>query len=465
MYPRSERPLFLSERLPLTTAMMLIVLAVVIIVVIDRVIRELEDRSPRSIPRYWITPLRVLRVIFCVAVFGLALYVLFNPVGIVAVVLGAGVYLRSVFARRRDERDAVNTLVRMVADHGGAIPDALEPFANSCRSIVRRRSRDFAYWLRCGADVHKSALNSGLTLMPDTVVAVQKIGQRVHARRAAGVTEVGSTEVGSTEVGSTEVGLGRQGDDDLLGDTSLASELRWLSWPVSGQLLYLLTLIVTCMIMVTFIQTFIAPTMEKMHDDLGFYVSGSRRWVDRLFAFWPSVATAVAIIAGCWLLLVVNTAIAPTAFWIRMTPWFGPWVRERNRSAGLSALAGGLRRGETLSGILGSASGATGSRWLRMRTRAALERLQRGEGTAAALQRSGWVSRAEARWLQSAEANDSLATAMQDLATQIRRRYDLRWQLRLSWLVPVVTVVVAAVVAVQALAMFLFLTELVYGLA
>ena len=146
------------------------------------------------------------------------------------------------------------------------------------------------------------------------------------------------------------------------------------------------------------------------------------------------------------------------------TQRFGNWVRQRNRWIGLRSLAAGLRRGEPLSVILDAGTKTPRSRWIRWRSNDALIRIQRGETSAGALHHGGWISRAEARWLSAADANSALPQAMENLATQVQRRYDMLWQLRLAWLVPVVTVAVASLVFLQAIILFLFMIEMIYGL-
>ncbi len=428
--------------LPHFASCLLIGFLAIVLFTIDIIIRQMESLSPKAMPRIWVSCVRAIRVLVCMCMIGLAMYVMFNPLGVLVIVLGTSMYLSSIFARRRDETESVNALIRMVSDHGGTIPEAVESFARSCRSVVRRRTRDFSFWLRCGAEVDRAARLSGLSLMPDTVVATRLAGGSATDRMHED-----------------------EGVDGILGQRSLTSEVRWLSWPVSGQLLYMLSLIVMSMLLVTFLNLFILPTLEKIEQDFSFGDLTRRGWVRNFYWYWPTAATSILIISVIWLGLVVITSLRPTRFWTRITPWFGNWMRQSGRWTGLRSLAGGLRRGETLASVLESATKSTRSRWIRMRSRDALHRLHRGESTSGALCQSGWVSRSESRWLQSAEANQSLPTALAHLSSQIRRRYDMVWQLRLAWLVPLVTILVALVVLAQAIMLFGFLTELTHGLA
>ncbi len=426
---------------PFASGLFTLACIAMVLVTIDIIVYELQRRSPDAVPRGWITLFMVVRVIVCVGLFVTLAWLFLNSIGIVVVLLAAGLYVRAIFARRRDETESVNQLIRLVADHGGSLPDAIETFSPSCSSVVHRRARDFSYRLRCGMDLESSARKSRLSLMPDTVIAVQLAANTSPEHRSASNL--------------------RESEMD---DRSLVSELRWLTWPASGQLLYLLLLAIFSAVVGSFLVTFIHPTLEKMSEEFGYGILDSGYWLRLVKRNWYTGVSIVLAIALCWLALVVLTAIRPSPLMTRVTPWFGNWVRQRNRWTGLRSLAAGLRRGEPLSAVLDAGTKTPRSRWIRWRSEDALTRIQRGEPSAGALHHGGWINRAEARWLSAAEANGALPQAMESLAIQIRRRYDMLWQLRLAWLVPVVTVAVASLVFLQAIVVFLFMIEMIYGL-
>ncbi len=425
---------------PEVFALALMILA---LITIDAVVHELDCRSPDAVPGGWIAVLVALRILVCIAIVLLAMYVLLHPIGVMVVLLALAAYVRAIFFRRREETTSTNQLIRLVADAGGSLPDSIEPFARNCRSVIGRRARNFAYLLRCGVDTESAARTSRLSLLPDTIAAINR-PQGLGANLQAAYGDRASLA-----------------NRDSLQSSSLQSPS--LSWPASGQLVYLLALVIACLFFGT-IHFFVLDTLMKMYDEFGMSEPLMFRWSHYVSDWW-SVGLAWIIIVGLiWLGMVVLTAMHPDPSLTRVTPWFGDWLKERNRGIGLDALANGLRRGESLASLLASAEKTTRSSWIRMRSRAALARVSRGEDSANSLRRAGWVSAAEARWLHAAELNQALPTAMHDLAIQIRRRYDLKWQLRLAWLVPAVTLVVGAFVFLQAVTLFQALSGLISGL-
>jgi type II secretory pathway component PulF len=428
--------------LPYTTIIFTLACIAMVLLTIDIVVRELQRRSPDAVPRGWITLLMVVRVVVCILFFAGLAWLFASPIGVFVVLLAAGLYVRAIFARRHEETESVNQLIRLVSDHGGSLPDAIETFAPSCSSVVHRRCRDFAYRLRCGMDLESSARKSRLSLMPDTVIAIQRAALNSQERRGD-----------------------RAASGQDLSECSLESELRWLRWPVSGQLLYLVALTFFSALMGSFLLTFIYPTFQYMSREFTVMSRRSGYWMQMFDRYWYFGLSVLLLLVMVWLTLVIVTAIHPSPLMTRLTPWFGSWVRQHNRWTGLRSLASGLYRGEPLSAVLDAGTKTPGSRWIRWRSRNALVRVQRGESSSGALQLGGWISRAEAQWLNAAEANNALPQAMDSLASQIWRRHDMLWQLRLSWLVPLVTVAISLLVFAQAVILFLFLVDMVYAVA
>lgn len=406
------------------------------------VLRELDERSPTRWPRRRMAILSALNVLLWIACFLSILFVFRYPLSLMASALGTAAFLGFIYRLRADETRSANQLARLVAKHGGSIHDALESFSLSCRSRVRHRVREFVYRLRCGEALEHAAFKSKLSLEPATLALLRQ-------------TNLASAD----KITANESDAQRREDNLATRDETL--ELR-CGWPVSGQLLYLGLLLLMALGIGAVADNWVLASLRDMLDELGISSKPSRYYSSEV---WWSIATVLTAILAIWLMLVVAASLFPFRWLLRVTPWFGSWLTTRHRSNVLQSLAVGMDRGESLSDMFDSLAKSTRSRFIRWRSRDANRRIARGEKVPAALQRSGWATRAEARWLAAAESNRSLHLAFAELSQRIRRRFDMRWQLRLAWLVPSVTLVVGGMTFVQALQLFHFLTEAIHACA
>ena len=179
----------------------------------------------------------------------------------------------------------------------------------------------------------------------------------------------------------------------------------------------------------------------------------------------PFVISKLLIaIAAVWLVMVFVCFICPHSWILKVTPWYGSWIRIRGRYHGLHAFAAGLRSGRSLVETTEATALLTRSSWVRSCAWATKRRLESGHGIASALQGSGFVNRPDAAWVASAEASGHLANALELIAENSQRRFELLWRIRLSWLVPVAVVAFGCIVLFFYYAVMGALTNLIVGL-
>jgi type II secretory pathway component PulF len=78
-----------------------------------------------------------------------------------------------------------------------------------------------------------------------------------------------------------------------------------------------------------------------------------------------------------------------------------------------------------------------------------------------AMRQSGLIRSKEDAWLAAASATGNLPTALEGLANSVNRRLDYRWQLRLTWLIPLILILIGLYALANLTVVFSVIYELV----
>ena len=346
---------------------------------------------------------------------------------------------RCIVLRSAEEAESLEDVVTLVAvKDPAAMPEAIERFAEGQSLKIRVRCRDFAYRLRLGQLPEDAIRQSRLPLGVDSALAL-RLGPAAKTER--------HTVKLSRASGS------RQGGSELA--------VSWVSWPLMSQLTYLLFLICLLIFISTFLSLFIFPTISKILEEFAIepIIPDSVRTV------FDSTVSFLLTITAIWLALILLSAATGSRMLLRITPWFGEWLRTRNRHRGLRAMAAGVAMGRPIAEVLELSRRTSPARWIRSRSKLAYNKVVAGQEIGLALKRSGWLSAAEAAWVDSAILSGNLDQTLDWIASSIRRRYELKWRIRVAWLVPVVLILIGAMVAMLAYSMFGSLVQMIYTVA
>lgn len=345
---------------------------------------------------------------------------------------------RYMALRSAEETESLEDVIALVASKDpAAVPAAIERFADGQSLTMWVRCRDFAYRIRSGQLPEDAIRQSRLPLGVDSALTM-RLGPTVKA------------EVEAANLNRTRNAL--ESDSTLI--------TNWISWPLMSQLSYLFFLIGLLIFIGTFISLFILPTLAKVMEEFAIVpiIPDSAR------ATFDSIVSTTLTILAIWMVLTLLSAITGSRILLRITPWFGEWLRTRNRHRGLRAIAAGVALGRPISEVLELSRRTSPARWIRSRSKMAYNQVVAGQDIGLALKRSGWLSGAEAAWVESAIASGTLPETLDWIAVSIRRRYELKWKVRIAWLVPLVLVLIGAMVAALAYYMFGSLVQLIYTL-
>lgn len=386
----------------------IIVSAAVLLITIQVILRELYRRSQADIPYRWCRMLAAARWMVIVLVAISIAFTLPPQFGMLIVAMGLVVMAHSIVARRIEDAELLDSLTTAVIAGGGSVPDAFERFAGDRPNSISRRCRDFAYRLRCGIKPAQAAKASRVPLSIDSLLKL----------------EDGRSQPAST----TRAPL-----DDGYSYTS------WASWPISNQLTYLALLVFMATVALPLISIStmgVFLTLERMFDEIAMKPEPALEWLTLNQKTISSFSMVLFVIFIGWLVLIAACKLYPARWLMRITPWYSGWVRSRGKYHGLRGVAAGLRSGRSLVDATDATARLTTSRWTARCARSAKQRLQAGQSLATAMQRSGWVNAAESKWIAAAEATGNLSAALETIADSSKRRFELLWRIRLSWMIP-----------------------------
>lgn len=411
----------------------MMICAIVILFTIQILLRDLYRRQTLDVPRRWswvLTAGRWLVVVFMALITAGMLGFSF---GYAVVAMAFALMIQSILMRRAEETELLNWLAFSVVSGGGSIPDAFEQFAGKRVNLLSRRCRDFAYELRTGMRPSMAAKKRRLPLSVDALLALDD-GQRSPARLAT---------------------------DNLQPNARLGLSV---GWSLANQFAYLVITIVL-ILTIFFICLFIVPTLVVMFEEFGMSPNFALVFLDRFDTEIMAVGWLLLALASVFCGLIAVCFLWPSKWLLRVTPWYGGWVRHRGQYHGLLALAAGLRSGRSMAESTKQAELLTHSRWIKSRANAACRRLDSGQSIASALCKSGFVTEAESRWIAAADVTGHLANSLESIAESSRRRFELLWRIRLSWLIPLTVLLFGSCVVFLFSAVVGSLNDIIYSLS
>lgn len=416
-----------------------VVVYLILLVTLQIIIGEL-CRRPVAVARprliVWLGRLRWLFVILIFLAFGSLMpwIYLFSFLAILIPVI-----VRCIALQSAEQIESLEDVVALVAAKDpAALPDATERFADDQSLTMKVRCRDFAHRLRSGQLPEDAIRQSRIPLGVDAALAM-RLGPAAKTQlHASKLDRTNATEASETELAAS-----------------------WVSWPIMSQLSYLIFLICLLIGISTFMSLFILPTISKMLEEFEIQPSVP----DSVRTGFGSITSTLLVIMVIWLVMIFLSAVTGSRVLLRITPWFGDWLRSRNRHRGLKAIASGVAMGRPIAEVLELSRRTSPARWIRSRSKLAYKKVIAGQDVALALRSSGWLSRPEAAWVQASIPSGNLAQTLDWIASSIRRRYELKWRVRVAWLAPLMLILIGAMVSLLAYYMFGSLVQIINTLS
>ena len=407
--------------------------------------RNLAQRSFDQVRPWSITLLGIIEFVLIGLMLPLIWFASMHPLVPVMFVLGCVVMVIDRELRYQEESRSLNRWIRLGVRTGAPVPDLAQRFAESCRSRVGPRSKAFAFRLTNGMAIEKAARKSGLQIDADTMasIAIQAGAEQPDADGVADRMPYSKL--------STVSNLSSHGHADI--DRGERESSRALQMPFE-QFFYAVCLIVLTRVLGQIVHELIVMLR------LGFEITTSGNpWlrISREATWYLNVAVYGLAI---WLAFSLVIRILPVGL-VRWIPWFGSRKISKWRTEVLSWVQRETKLQRPVDEVFLFGWKSNCVRWIRRRCKIAYNVLQNGMALPLAMRKSGLVSKREQIWLTNAERNGNLSGAMGSLIDDINRRENNRWRIRMSWFVPLVTVIVGAYVLVQAAFLFYFLTNLV----
>ena len=330
----------------------------------------------------------------------------------------------------REEKGSLNRCLKMVLQQNMPLATALELISNTFRSGLAVRLKRCVTALQKGDTERSRLLLSRLPLDPDTLALM-----------------------------SDEIPLKPPAVDNSHQKHLDPEYLERNSWQTNSQVNYQLTYLVLLLLGGSLIgeqtKRFVLPVVIEFDATFALQASffmGNMQFFIRAF-------TIFAFSFVLWLFLALLIPELP-AWSVRLIPWFGrSWI-DRQRSTVLRSLARGVRVGKADHEILKIAGDTSRVKWIASRCRKSAVLIAAGSAFDKAIRQSGIIRSNESSWLVSASETGNLPTALDSLANSIDRRLNYRWQVRMTWLVPLVL----ALTGIYAFATLSVIFRLIYGL-
>ncbi len=421
--------------IPIEVGLSFAVFTIGLLITIQVILRELYRREHGNIPRWWCAAFSQVRWII-VAILALDLAAIL-PIqfAVPAVAMGMMVFVQSILLRRREDVELLDSLTASIVASEGSVPDAFERFSEDRGNSISRRCRDFAHQLRCGIRPAFAARASRLPLSVNSLLLLE-----------------------DGKVRTTPHSNSRLSDSEDTYST-------WTSWPLSTQLIYLASLILVIFMVPLIVNYSVSMPLWQLADEFGMpdlpftrfskFINGAQ--------FYHLTVLATLLVTMFWVLVLVCW-VYPARWLVRITPWFGNWVRQSGKYDALKSLAAGLRSGRSTVDSAMATANLTQLRWTEMRAGSTLKRLRAGQSFAVATRSSGLVSAAEAKWIATAEATGNLVPTLESIADSGWRRFELMWRIRLSWLIPATVLAAGFGVMLMVYMVFGSLAQFIGGL-
>jgi len=415
-------------------------------ITLHAIVRKLTIQPPERASRIAVDALVVMEWLLAFLVSLMAVAAVSQYLSLPILAIGWTSAISALVLRRKEDLRMLRALTLSVVDGGGSLPDAIERYAGDMRGVFAMRCRHFAACLRRGMNPADAAKSSRVALAVDALVAMEQGpgSERLESTKTKTKTKTNH---------STSISQERWSFDD------------WGSWPINNQLVYLAAIAATIAVLSIFISNFVLPTLETMCDE--FFVQKSQAF-DLLYLRRGNamlIGWIVCMLAVVWTLLILLCSLCPSRIMIWITPWFGDWMRTRGRCDGLQALASGLRREQPVADTLSSIARLAPSRWVRWRSATALKRFEGGQPLGKSLSSSGCLNRSESAWIDAASATGHLPNALESIVEDATRQHELKWRIRLAWLVPVALLILGADVCIFAFGLMGTLAALIGSLS
>ena len=136
----------------------------------------------------------------------------------------------------------------------------------------------------------------------------------------------------------------------------LHGETESKTWALTVQLIYLVGL-VAATAMIFFIYLFLVPMLNRMIDEFGFNPNQAYQFLEQNQHHFQLLGMALLLLFVIYLALVLLCSLWPSRRLLRMTPWFGHWLRTRGQGNALvdfsrwypiGAIAGGRIEGDRI---------------------------------------------------------------------------------------------------------------------
>ncbi len=340
--------------------------------------------------------------------------------------------------RRRRWQHATRTFNEMICSiqrHDGRIENVVAAFSRS--GPLRNQCRQYLYRLRAGEDPVHAAETSGVPLSFSTAIALRTVRKP-------------KSETTHTARDSRDRWV--QHSDELSDGDS--NEI-----PAYGQFIYLIAVGLMVYLCLTFLATFITPTLEKMLDEFGMSLDGLGILLTNFASGW--VLIGLVILCG----MIVPALSRGRIFGLRLPQWIPMLPHRANRKAEvLNGFADAIESGMPLDQA--TRVGHSISRWTSQRDEMhqAFVRLEFGNSIAAVMRQAKWLTATEAKWIEGASP-ERMSELLRSIADQNVRNANANSRWLLGIFFPVVIVLLGVLVLAYGIGLFASLSELINGIA
>lgn len=353
-----------------------------------------------------------------------------HPISLLIVALWVCCAITNSALCYREEKGTLNRSLKIVLQQDIPLATALELISNTFHSRLALRLKRYVTALKRGDTARSHSLLSRLPLDPDTLALM------------------------SDEIPPTSIAL-----DNSFRKSLSPGYLNTRFWQTKSQVNYQLTYLVFLLLGCSLIGEQTSRSILPLVTDFDATLSSQSSLFVGNLDLLTSTFSFFTLSFIVWLLLALLIPKLPV--WsVRLIPWFGrSWI-DRQRSMVLRSLARGVRVGSPDDEILKIAGEASRVKWIASRCRKSALLIGAGSAFVKAIRQSGIIRANEISWLASASSSGNLPTALDSLANSIDRRADYRWQVRVTWLVPVILILTG----IYAFANLSVIFRIIYGL-
>lgn len=360
-----------------------------------------------------------------------------HPITIVLLALIFVSVLTAGTLRYREEKRSINRWIQLTTVTGCSLADLLESLANSCHSRITLRAKACIKRLNRGESIEDSVRRAKLPLDGDTLAAI-----------------LIPSPSGEVVADSRSITLPIESQFALEQDSQRTRSFAAL------QFAYVVVTMILAWVIGTLVRRSIVPMFEEFIDEFDFQRDHTHDVLEAVVLFGNIFMTLLLV----WLLLACLVRWLPL-WMVRLVPWFGRNAIDQWRSDVLEILGRGMQAGQADSQILQNASRTSSTRWVRVRCRSAFQSIDGGTQLPMSMRLAKIITASELVWLTCADNNAALPQAISKLCSDIRRRQTQRWRIRMSWFVPLSTVLVGLYVLTHAGFLFDYLAGLIRRLS